>query len=275
VLLDGLREVAPGYVRYKVSYCKYGATMVRQPCQNSGLEITKMVHLKQETHAVCICSNCTPCYDARPTSGGDSRRSLPLHTDAMATPLPVHRRGSRHTSGPTRRFPTLRPSSATATAPRCSTGATGDNPNPNLSNLHHAHLPPQHRLGAYPTQQFTCLQARGRHHWEASHMVCYGACKGKRGHFWQTCSQTTCHTPVISHGTYAPAACEGCIAHFQLRGVQVPWQLILALTAGVGAELQSAAKQAAELPASHARHACVCHCQACKCIMLSSAAFDC
>jgi hypothetical protein len=127
------------------------------------------------------------------------------------------------------------------------------------------------------------LQACGRHHWEASHMVCYGACKGKRGHFRQTCSQATCHTSGISHGAYAPAACVGCIAHVQLRGVQVPWQLILALTAGVGAELQSAAKQAAQLPASHARHACVFHYQALQLLkhlyhcdnMLSSAAFDC
>jgi hypothetical protein len=28
-LLDGLREVAPGHMRYQVSYCHYGAKMVR------------------------------------------------------------------------------------------------------------------------------------------------------------------------------------------------------------------------------------------------------
>lgn len=28
VLRDGLKEVAPGHVRYEVSYCHYGATMV-------------------------------------------------------------------------------------------------------------------------------------------------------------------------------------------------------------------------------------------------------
>lgn len=29
VLLDGLRNLAPNYVRYKVSYCHYGVPMVR------------------------------------------------------------------------------------------------------------------------------------------------------------------------------------------------------------------------------------------------------
>ena len=112
-----------------------------------------------------------------------------------------------------------------------------------------------------PTVEDTsCLQARGGHRWEACHMVCNGACGGNPGHLRQTCSKATCHTSVISHGNYAPAACEGCIAHFQLCSLQVPWQLVLALTAGVGPELQSAAKQAAELPASHARHACIGHC---------------
>ena len=41
VLLDGLREVAPGYVRHEVSYCMYGATMVRQPRQGLALHSEK------------------------------------------------------------------------------------------------------------------------------------------------------------------------------------------------------------------------------------------
>ena len=41
VLLDGLREVAPEFVRHEVSYCMYGATMVRQPGQNFTLHFHK------------------------------------------------------------------------------------------------------------------------------------------------------------------------------------------------------------------------------------------
>ena len=51
------------------------------------------------------------------------------------------------------------------------------------------------------------------------------------------------------------------VQNVQLHGVQVPWQLVLALTAGVRAELRSAARQAAEVPASHVRCARVHHCQ--------------
>ena len=43
--------------------------------------------------------------------------------------------------------------------------------------------------------------------------------------------------------------------------VQVPWPLILALTAGVGPELRSAVEQANTLSVGHARCAHVTHCQ--------------
>lgn len=66
VLLDGLREVAPEYVLYVVDYCKYGATMVSQPCQ--GLEYSiKNGLCEADARAPPLFSVRTACCTARST----------------------------------------------------------------------------------------------------------------------------------------------------------------------------------------------------------------
>ena len=122
-LLDGLREVAPGHVRYQVSYCHYGAKMVRHSnCERRFLPgasrllprkcVWAVADLAVSTARWRTCRICCCCdVDGHFTS--QCRRK-------------------RHSYGPTHRCQVLWPKPAAMTAPRLCTDVESE-----LPTFHH------------------------------------------------------------------------------------------------------------------------------------------
>lgn len=148
----------------------------------------------------------------------DSRRTLHLPMSATATPLDVQCRGSRRMCGQMRRCPILSPGSASAVALRCCTSTTGDSPN---HKVEHSALctPCQHRLGTICCAPFligghltrkcnACRHVEDIIGKPATWSAVVRA-EGTLATFSRPAAHDTGHTSIISHGTYAPAACKG------------------------------------------------------------------